>query len=220
LGCQLLATSTQAIINALTILSGALFSLVLFLLFYFFKKRHIYTKQIQTLVEKVFIDSLTQVYNRHFFDSYFNGQVMQVNSNCSCVSLIMIDIDNFKNLNDTHGHAAGDNALRLFAETIIKNVRKSDIVARYGGDEFIVILPSAETVTAVAIADRICRSVNEDLAVKLKSSGMFPISCSMGISTCPTLCSSDDLIKTADIALYKAKNAGKNCIMVYEKVIR
>jgi diguanylate cyclase (GGDEF)-like protein len=128
----------------------------------------------------------------------------------------MLDLDHYKEINDTFGHSAGDHVLTFFAELVLNCTRKTDLVARYGGDEFIIVLPATNTETAEAVSERIrqtllCTPIPPYDEIK------FPfITCSLGISTYPAHGSSkDDLVKTADAALYKAKNSGRNLSITF-----
>lgn len=168
------------------------------------------------LTKKAATDGLTRVYNRDFLDPYLENQLEASEMSKRPVSLIMVDMDNFKDINDTFGHIVGDHVLTVFSDILLKCIRKTDLVARYGGDEFIVVLPSTDTDIAHIVAQRIICEVSAAKIPPLDNAVIPSISCSIGISTYPVYCSSkDSLVKTADIALYKAKQSGKNCAKVY-----
>ncbi|OAA21797.1 hypothetical protein DU53_05530 [Kosmotoga sp. DU53] len=124
-------------------------------------------------------------------------------------SIIMIDLDNFKEINDTYGHVVGDQVIEKIARVIRKNLRKKDIGARYGGDEFAVIAMDASKADAMNIAKRISKEIREISVGKIK----MRVTCSMGIASYPFDGeSASDLVEKADRALYAAKKAGKNKI--------
>ena len=151
-------------------------------------------------------------------DTYLEDQIEAANLSNEQLSLIMVDIDHYKVINDNFGHTAGDYALTLFSGIIIKCTRKTDLVARFGGDEFIVILPTTDLVTAKFIAERIRQTVAETHIPPLDGVNIPSFTCSLGISTFPLHCDNKrSLIKTADIAMYKAKQSGRNCTVIYEK---
>jgi diguanylate cyclase (GGDEF)-like protein len=130
----------------------------------------------------------------------------------------MVDIDHFKTINDTYGHMVGDHVLTVFAQLLKRCIRKTDHIVRYGGDEFLVILPSTDIETAKIIAERIRCEVGKINIPPFRNITVPHISCSLGVSTYPEYCDNkDDLIRTSDLALYKAKKSGRNCMKVYKK---
>ena len=146
-------------------------------------------------------DGLTGLFNRRYFNELINVEVNRVIRSPASLSLLMLDIDNFKNYNDTQGHPAGDELLKGVDKVLKNTVRTVDMVCRYGGEEFIVILPQTDKGGAQIIAERI----------RVQIGLYFPTTVSIGISTFP-----DDakeigqLIEKADNALYQAKTSGKN----------
>lgn len=175
-------------------------------------------RTLSVLNQKASTDRLTNVYNRTFLEPYLENQIEAANLSGQQLSILTIDIDNFKKINDTFGHQAGDHVLILFTELISKCIRKADLLARYGGDEFIVVLPSTDTDTAEVIAERIRSTVEITHVPTFEGMFLPSVSCSIGISTYPIHCKSkDELIKTSDITLYKAKQAGRNCIRIYSQ---
>jgi len=175
-------------------------------------------RTVKILKRKATTDYLTKLYNRSFLDTYLQNQIDVANLTKQPLSIIMIDVDCFKNINDTYGHASGDNFLVSFARIITKCVRKSDVVVRYGGDEFVVILPSTDTKTAYAVAERIRRNLEKTMILSNDNKNILSATCSLGVSTYPTLCSSmEELLKTADMAMYNAKSSNRNRTMVYNQ---
>ena len=124
----------------------------------------------------------------------------------------MLDCDNFKLINDRAGHEAGDVALRMFADNVRAELRAVDCAARFGGDEFVIILPQANTEGALLVAERLRQRIEE-----MEVPGFGRVTCSFGVATFPDHASSrDTLIVAADRALYCSKNAGRNRVSVAE----
>ncbi|MCE5311607.1 MAG: diguanylate cyclase, partial [Nitrospiraceae bacterium] len=160
------------------------------------------------------IDPLTGLYNRRYFEAFMDKQVAISQRNNQFLSVIMLDIDNFKLFNDTHGHDSGDAALKVVAHALNSVVRNSDIAVRYGGEEFIVALPNTEKAVAYEVAERI-RATIEESPVYAGSDQRKFITASLGVATLG-LDSQDmaSLISTADATLYSAKKTGKNRVLV------
>ncbi|HHV99332.1 MAG TPA: GGDEF domain-containing protein [Clostridiaceae bacterium] len=174
------------------------------------------TQALNALRKKASTDLLTTVYNRDFLNAYLENQLKVADAANHSVSLLIIDVDNFKSINDTYGHLIGDRVLSNAANIMLNCVRKNDVVARYGGDEFIVVLPSTDTDTAYIIAERIVNEIASSKIRPIDGVEIPSITCSIGISTYPDHCKSmEHLISTADSALYEAKRCGKNCVKIY-----
>jgi diguanylate cyclase (GGDEF)-like protein len=175
-------------------------------------------RTLHQLSKKASTDKLTKLYNRSFLEPYLENQLEATNMSRQKLSVIMIDIDDFKKINDTYGHSAGDSVLVVFSQVILRCLRRTDLVARYGGEEFIAILPSTNTETAVSIAERIRETISTEPMPKVNDEKLPHITCSLGVSTYPIFAESkSNLIKTADLALYKAKQSGKNCVKIYSR---
>ncbi|MCB2060994.1 MAG: sensor domain-containing diguanylate cyclase [Novosphingobium sp.] len=158
-------------------------------------------------------DPLTGLYNRRYMEDALDRYVSLAERNRSSTSVVMIDLDNFKHLNDEYGHAKGDAVLCDVASQLVAALRPSDVVSRYGGEELLVILPDCGTQDAQLKAEML-RSRIEGLS---EAHGVA-ISASLGIAAIPeTSTSLADLIPMADAALYSAKQAGKNCVRVAER---
>ena len=123
------------------------------------------------------------------------------------MSLVLFDLDKFKDLNDTHGHRAGDEVLRLVAQTIQRESRTYDLAARYGGEEFALILPSSDSRRAMETAERIRSAIGAIDTIDTP----VPVTCSAGVATFPLhAVDAETLVKTADRALYHSKNTGRD----------
>ena len=158
-------------------------------------------------------DSLTLLFNRRYFDQVVNRELARRNRYNLAISLVMLDIDNFKEINDTYGHDAGDQALKAIADIISSCARNSDIVARYGGEEFGVVLPQTEPANAVIFAER-ARTAIEQSVFNIKTGVEVNLTLSLGVAGASSKCGAIDpkeLISAADKALYKAKTSGRNC---------
>lgn len=155
-------------------------------------------------------DGLTELYNHRYFQEQIRMQVEQSKRYSNNFSLIIIDIDFFKKFNDTFGHQSGDAVLRQVAQTLKKNVRATDIVCRYGGEEMSIILPNTTEDEAFATAQKICNRVAEK-TFKLTGNNETHVTISLGVSTFPfDGDTAPKIIEAADKKLYNAKNNGRN----------
>jgi diguanylate cyclase (GGDEF)-like protein/PAS domain S-box-containing protein len=160
-----------------------------------------------------YIDDLTQIYNHRFFIQQLTVEMERQKRYSVPLSLLMIDIDYFKHYNDHNGHLAGDEALKAIALLIQHGVRQSDIVSRYGGEEFAAILIKAGREEAREIAERVRRLVSETRFPNEKEQPNGDLTVSIGVATfCSSTSTLTDLIREADHALYRAKKAGRNRI--------
>lgn len=160
------------------------------------------------------VDKLTNIYNRRMIDNFLKQEIEIEKRHSNGLSIILIDIDHFKDVNDTYGHQMGDMVLSKIAELISINSRKSDIQGRFGGEEFIVICPQTTCKEALVLAQKIRISVEN---YKFEQIGTKTIS--LGISAFEKNDTEESLVKKADIALYQAKNGGRNRASLYEKLI-
>ena len=157
-------------------------------------------------------DDLTQVYNYRFLKMGLRREVKRAARFSQQFSILMIDVDNLKRYNDHNGHLRGSEVLRNVAQILMKEARSIDFVAKYGGDEFVVILPQTAREGACVLADRIKASV-EQAAFPLVAPGTITVS--LGVATYPTNgITAGELLESADIALYAAKQSGKNRVTV------
>jgi len=168
-------------------------------------------KDIETLA---ITDSLTGVYTRRYFIERFDEEIKRSASRKSTLSFLMIDADHFKMINDQHGHLTGDLVLKEISNIIEENVREIDIVGRFGGEEFCVVLPDTDMEGARVVAERIRKSSAERLIKAYDSS--LRVTLSIGLSIYPTDGKLlEELMDKADWALYRAKSQGRNCVIAF-----
>lgn len=159
-------------------------------------------------------DSLSGLYTRAFFDEYLVKEVGRAKRYDTELSLLFLDVDNFKQVNDRYGHLAGDMVLRDISHAILDEIRAQDIASRYGGEEIVVILPETKKTTGLILAERI-RNLIADLTLEYEGENI-PVTISGGLANFPIdTCEAQELIKFADMALLNAKSAGKNNIQAY-----
>jgi len=174
------------------------------------------------LEEQSITDGLTGLKNRRFFDERLREEFLRAQRYGDFLSLIMVDLDHFKLVNDRFGHQAGDAVLRESAALIRGSLRDPDICARYGGEEFAVILPKTHMSGALAVAERIWRAVGAK-EFPVGTDGTAPlrsvrVTASIGVAFYPSkdIVSGDLLVRFADQALYEAKRQGRNSICLYQ----
>lgn len=163
-------------------------------------------------------DPLTGLYNHGFFKKALDIEVEKSKRHGHPLSLLMIDIDFFKKVNDTFGHGAGDKALKQLSDLFKTTCRKIDVVARYGGEEFSVIGPETDKDEARALAERIRKmTADNTFSVNGPEEKRFNLTVSIGIASCPRHTQDPDrLIVLADRALYMAKDRGRDMISIYK----
>lgn len=155
-------------------------------------------------------DALTGLGNRHSMQADFPRRIRDCLAKGRPAALIMIDVDNFKPFNDRFGHIAGDRALKAVADTLKQTFRPDDMIVRYGGDEFAVLLPGADGDAATIIADRVRRAVTGRTDKSDDSLIRIPLRISMGVADLDEAGDLDGLIRAADAALYRAKHSGRD----------
>lgn len=155
------------------------------------------------------VDLLTQLPNRRAFHEQCDAEIMRARRYRHPLTLISLDLDNFKSVNDRDGHDAGDRVLRTMAETLEKNIRSTDVAARLGGDEFAILLPETGREAAWAIATKLRQQLTQDM-----QKGGWPVTGSFGVATFMTPPESiDAMMKQADKLMYDAKQKGKNSVL-------
>jgi len=157
-------------------------------------------------------DALTSLANRHAMEELFPRAVERCVEKNKPVALMMIDVDNFKQFNDMFGHIAGDRALAAVSKILRTQFRPRDLLVRYGGDEFAVLLPDVDTVQAMAIGERLLRIVSGETGDGSDSLIQIPIRISMGVAELKPQGTLESLIRDADAALYRAKHAGRDTV--------
>ena len=165
------------------------------------------------LMEMGRLDPLTKLFNRSYLDRRLSEEIERARRFGSTFSVVMIDIDFFKKVNDTHGHLCGDHTLRLMAEVLQNSVRKIDFVGRYGGEEFCCVLPEVSAANAGILAERLRLRIMDTPVTYLDA--MFGITISLGVAEYSTgRTTLEQIVAAADVALYEAKHTGRNRVVV------
>jgi len=197
---------------SLFVFSSAFALMLIFL--YFASKNNLQIKnyqfELRSLAE---LDHLTQIYNRRFFYEHASLMLLEHGRSRKNISICMIDIDNFKEINDTYGHKAGDLVIKNVCTTIKSLTRQSDIVARYGGEEFIILLPNTTIIDAAHLSNNICNRIAElEISIEQHS---ITLTVSIGISQYDAPQDLESFIHNADTALYSAKRTGKDRVSLF-----
>jgi diguanylate cyclase (GGDEF)-like protein len=178
--------------------------------------RRLYNRKREKLSELAFYDALTGLYNRRYFDVAISEEAARARRYRRALSVLMIDIDHFKKVNDEHGHQKGDEVLAAVAEILKGALRGTDLVCRYGGEEIVVILPETGAKDALRIGEN-CR---KGIAAKSTRAIDGGVTVSIGVSEMAEGLEPEDFIKTADLALYRAKKTGRNRVLSFEPGMR
>jgi len=164
-----------------------------------------------------FVDGLTGIFNRRYFETRVLEEIERAKRYQGSVSLIMVDIDHFKRLNDEFGHLMGDDVLRQISTMFSQNIRKVDVGCRYGGEEFAVIVPETTGEDAYYVADKLRKVIETAVFPGVPR----PVTISAGVASYPANAANrDELIKAADEALYAAKQAGRNMVVPAASIVR
>jgi diguanylate cyclase (GGDEF)-like protein len=168
--------------------------------------------------DMLFIDDLSGLFNQRYLEVALDRELKRAERYASHLSIIFLDIDSFKQINDTYGHLVGSSVLKEMGALLKKSVREVDVVIRYGGDEYTIILVETGCDIAGTVAERIRTLVESH--VFLASDGYnIRITCSIGYSCCPDdTMSKQELLEMADQAMYAGKTRGKNCVSRFRKV--
>ncbi len=179
------------------------------------RKRHsdFLRNRLEESVEMAVTDPLTGLFNRRYMETHLNGLMQEAKTNGRDLSIMITDIDHFKRINDTHGHDAGDSVLQDFAARLRRHTRGIDLACRFGGEEFIVIMPDTDLEVARHVGERLRECIAE-APFSINSQTSLPVTACVGLAT---LIGPEDtssaLFKRADNALYAAKRAGRNRVM-------
>lgn len=184
------------------------------------QKLYLLSNNIQKAQKSAATDGMTGLYNRKYYDEFTKDQFLKADIQDSHVSLIMIDVDNFKNYNDTNGHQLGDEVLKKFAKIVKNNIRHSDMAARYGGEEFVIVLPGTAKKMAENIAEKLRSIVEKETFENEKAQPKGVLTASFGVSSYPENGQTPEVVlKGADHCLYLAKERGRNLVVGAEGVI-
>lgn len=166
--------------------------------------------------EQSITDELTKVFNRRYFNQRFEREMQRAQRYQRALSLIMLDIDHFKIFNDTHGHLWGDAVLKQVAQTLEASLRKADILARFGGEEFVILLPEINRIHGRQVAEKLRRAIAAGIFPKAETQPFGRITISLGLASFPEdAAGADDLLHVADQGLYLAKARGRNQVGLY-----
>src|SRR5216684_1468592 len=169
---------------------------------------------VQNSIEMAITDALTGLHNRRYMETHLTTLAEQASSRGKPLALMILDIDYFKSINDNYGHDAGDDVLREFAVRIRKSIRGIDLACRYGGEEFVLVMPETDMAVAAMVAERLRRRIAAEPFAIQQGSRVVPVTISIGIAA---LRDKDDpvadVLKRADTALYRAKHDGRNRVV-------
>jgi two-component system cell cycle response regulator len=169
----------------------------------------------QQSMEMAVTDPLTGLYNRRYMASHLATLLAQSASQHG-TAVAILDLDHFKQVNDTHGHPAGDDVLREVGNRIVRNIRGIDMACRYGGEEFVVLMPDTDLESSEVVAQRLLQAIGGK-PMATRSAGELTVTCSIGCTSSAAGDTADSLLKRADEALYEAKHGGRNRI-VYRSI--
>jgi two-component system, cell cycle response regulator len=168
---------------------------------------------VQMSIEMAITDPLTGLYNRRYMESHLGSLLEQAVSRKKPLTVLVLDIDYFKAINDTHGHDAGDDVLREFSFRIKKSIRGIDLACRYGGEEFVVVMPETDLTVATMVAERLRRRIATEPFPIQDGARSIEVTISIGISALGKDDTAANILKRADAALYRAKRDGRNRVV-------
>ncbi len=169
--------------------------------------------RLAALTELATVDPLTDLFNRRYFETRLEEEVERARRQGQDLALLLIDIDDFKRVNDTRGHLEGDRTLREVADLLRAGVRIFDVCARYGGEEFVIVMPAASVSVAQQVAERIRARIERSF-----SHDSPPVTVSIGVGILEKRTTADELVDVADRALISAKKAGKNLVWTADTI--
>ncbi|TCL72302.1 diguanylate cyclase (GGDEF)-like protein [Hydrogenispora ethanolica] len=171
-------------------------------------------KRACTNEELILRDELTQAYNRRYLQSFLAAEIARAQRTGEPFSLAMVDLDHFKKINDSHGHLAGDETLQALVQTFLGNLRGTDVICRYGGEEFVIVMPRTPRGDGVKIMERLRQTIAGRPLQLRRSQVEIALTFSAGVAGFPSDgISGEELLRAADQALYRAKAAGRNRVM-------
>jgi two-component system, cell cycle response regulator len=168
---------------------------------------------VQMSIEMAITDPLTGLYNRRYMESHLNSLLEQAVARKKPLTVLVLDIDYFKAINDSHGHDAGDDVLREFSFRIKKSIRGIDLACRYGGEEFVVVMPETDLTVATMVAERLRRRIAAEPFPIQDGARKLEVTISVGISALGKEDTPATILKRADAALYRAKRDGRNRVV-------
>jgi two-component system cell cycle response regulator len=169
---------------------------------------------VQMSIEMAITDALTGLFNRRYMETHVGTLVEQAASRGKPLTVLVLDIDYFKSINDTHGHDAGDDVLREFALRIRKSIRGIDLACRYGGEEFVVVMPETDLAVATVVAERLRRRIATEPFAIQQGACAVEVTISIGIAALGHGDNAASVLKRADQALYRAKRDGRNRVVL------
>jgi diguanylate cyclase (GGDEF)-like protein len=182
----------------------------------FAMRDHTEVEATRRVYEATVRDRLTGVFNRHFLDERLFSEMSYAQRHGTSLSVLFVDADHFKRINDTYGHAAGDEVLRRIAALLQQTMRSEDVVARYGGEEFVLVVRGIPTSGVMTLAERV-RSAIAATRIDLDGTPPLSVTVSIGVATQTADCmfaGADELLAAADAALYRAKEGGRNRVVL------
>ena len=169
---------------------------------------------VQASIEAALVDVLTGLHNRRYLETHLNALLDRAVTSRRRLSLMVLDIDHFKKVNDTYGHDAGDEVLKIFAHRVKNVVRQVDLVCRLGGEEFVVVMPETGIETGKRVAERVRRAVDAASFPIEGVEGGLPVTVSVGLAESDATSTPEHLFRRADRALYRSKSEGRNRVSV------